>query len=81
MSTAWYPCELLPSPDGFFLFLRSPSSKRLTVGSVVSPINLAPAAPAEPGGSGSAKGQGASGQTVVPKFVKAKRFVLKHSSQ
>ena len=26
-------------------------------------------------------GQSASGQTVVPKFVKAKRFVLKHSSQ
>ena len=40
-----------------------------------------PVALAESGGSGSTKGQSASGQTVVPKFVKAKRFVLKHSSQ
>ena len=51
------------------------------MGSVVSPVDSAPAAPAESGGSGSTKGQSASGQTVVPKFVKAKRFVLKHSSQ
>ena len=51
------------------------------MGSIVSPVDSTPAAPAESGGSGSAKGQSASGQTVVPKFVKAKRFVLKHSSQ
>jgi hypothetical protein len=64
-----------------FLFLRPPSSKRQTVGSVVSPADSTPAALAESGGSGSARGQSASGQTVVPKFVKAKRFVLRHSSQ
>ena len=51
------------------------------MGSIVSPVDSTPAALAESGGSGSAKGQSASGQTVVPKFVKAKRFVLKHSSQ
>ena len=51
------------------------------MGSFVSLDNSASAAPAEFGGSGSAKGQSASGQTVVPKFVKAKKFVLKHSSQ
>ena len=67
--------------DGFFPFLRPPSSsKRQAVGSIVSPVNSASAASAEFGGSGSAKGQSASGQTVVPKFVKAKKFVLKHSS-
>ena len=65
-----------------FLLLMPPfSSKRQTVGSVVSPTDSTPAVPAESGGSGSARGQSASGQTVVPKFVKAKRFVLKHSSQ
>ena len=65
-----------------FLFLRPPSSsKRQTVGSVVSPVDLAPSAPAESSGSGSAKGQSASGQSVVPKFFKPKKFVLKHSSQ
>ena len=65
-----------------FLLLRPPSSsKRQTVGSVVSPADSTPVASAESGGSGSAKGQSASGQTVVPKFVKAKRFILKHSSQ
>ena len=65
-----------------FLLFRHPSSyKRKAMGSIVSPVDSTPAAPAESGGSGSAKGQSASGQTVVPKFVKAKRFVLKHSSQ
>ena len=64
-----------------FLFLRPPSpSKRQVVGSIVSPAVSTPAAPAESGGSGSAKGWSASGQIVVPKFVKAKKFVLKHSS-
>ena len=65
-----------------FPLLRPPSpSKRQAVGSVASPADLTPAAPAESGGSGSAKGQSALGQSVVPKFVRAKRFVLKHSSQ
>ena len=70
-----------------FLFLRPSSpSKRWVVGSIVSPVDSTPAAPAESGGSGSAKGHSAKGrsasrQSVVPKFVKAKRFILKHSSQ
>jgi len=65
-----------------FLFLRPPSSsKRQAVGSNMSPADSTLAAPAESDGSGSAKGQSASGQIVVPKFVKAKKFVLKHSSQ
>ena len=65
-----------------FLFLRPPSpSKRQAVGSIVSPAVSIPAAPTESGGSGSAKGQSASGQNVVPKFIKPKKFVLKHSSQ
>ena len=65
-----------------FLLLGPPSSsKRQMVGSVVSPADSTPAVPAESGGSGSARGQSASGQSVVPKFVKAKIFVLKHSSQ
>ena len=65
-----------------FLFLRPPSSsKRQEVGSNMSPADSTLAAPAESDGIGSAKGQSASGQTMVPKFVKAKRFVLKHSSQ
>ena len=49
--------------------------------SVVSPVITTPATPAESGGSGSAKGQSASGLSVVPKFTKPKKFVLKHSSQ
>ena len=65
----------------FLLFRHPSSSKRQAVGSIVSPVDSTPVAPTESGGSGSAKGQSASGQTVVPKFVKAKRFVLKHSSQ
>ena len=66
---------------------RPPSpSKRQVVGSIVSPVDSTPAAPAESGGSGSAKGHSAKGrsasrQSVVPKFVKPKKFVLKHSSQ
>ena len=65
-----------------FPLFRPPSpSKMQEVGSVVSPIDSTLAAPAESSGSGSAKGQSASGQNIVPKFVKAKRFVLKHSSQ
>ena len=65
----------------FLLFRHPSSSKRQVVGSIVNPVDVTPAAPAESGGSGSAKGQSASGQTAVSKFVKAKRFVLKHSSQ
>ena len=65
-----------------FPLLRPPSpSKRRAIGSDLSTVNSTPAAPAESGGSGSAKGQSASGQSVVPKFVRANRFVLKHSSQ
>ena len=65
-----------------FSLLRPPSpSKRQAVGSVVSPADSTPVVSAESGGSGSAKGQSTLGQSVVPKFVRAKRFVLKHSSQ
>ena len=65
-----------------FLLLRplSPSKKR-AVSSVVSPAASTPAAPSESGGSGSTKGQSASGLSVVPKFVELKKFVLKQSSQ
>ena len=65
----------------FLLFKHPSSSKRQAVGSIVSPVDSTLAALAESGGSGSAKGQSASGQIVVPKFVKAKIFVLKHSFQ
>ena len=65
-----------------FLFLRLPSSsKRQMVGSIVSPADSTPTAPAESDGSGSARGQSASGQTVVPRFTRAKKFVLKQSPQ
>ena len=65
-----------------FSFPRPPSpSKRQAVGSVVSPADSTPVASAESGGSGSAKGQNASRHSVVPKFVKPKKVVLKHSSQ
>ena len=64
-----------------FLLRPPSSSKRQTVGSVMSPADSTPTVPVESGGSGSAIGQSASGQTIVLKFVKAKRFVLKHSSQ
>ena len=65
------------------LFLdRSPSpSKKQAASSVVSPAVSTPAAPGESGGSGSARGQSASGLSDVPKFVKPKKFVLKQSSQ
>ena len=78
----WYFSEVLRLILMVFPLLRPPSpSKRQAVGSVVSHAYSTPAAPAESGGSGSAKGQSALGQSVVPKFVRAKRFVLKHSSQ
>ena len=65
-----------------FPFLRPPSpSKRQAVSSIVSPVIMTPSAPAESGGSGSTKGQSASGLSVVPKFTKPNKFVLKHSSQ
>ena len=65
-----------------FRFFRPPSpSKRQAVGSVVSPAVSTPAAPAESGGSGSARGQSASGLSMVPKFTRSRKFVLKHSSQ
>ena len=40
------------------------------MGSVVNPAVSTPAAPAESGGSGSARGHSASGQAVVPKFTR-----------
>ena len=65
-----------------FLFLRPPSSsKRQAVGSNMSPADSTLAAPAESDGSGSAKGQSVSGQAVVPKFTRAKKFVLKQPPQ
>ena len=68
--------------DGFFLLPRPLSPfKRHAVGSAESPAITTPVAPAESGGSGSAKGQSASGLSMVPKFTKPKKFVLKHSSQ
>ena len=51
------------------------------MGSIVSPVDSAPAAPAESGGSGSARGHSASGQAVVPKFTREKKFMLKQSPQ
>ena len=51
------------------------------MGYVESLVISTPAAPAESGGSGSAKGQSASGLSVVLKFTKPKKFVMKHSSQ
>ena len=65
-----------------FPLLRPPShSKKQAVGSVKSLAISTPAAPAESGGSGSAKWQSASGQSMVPKFTRPKKFVIKHSSQ
>ena len=61
---------------------RPPSpSKRRAASSVVSPVVLTLAAPSESGGSGSARGQSASGLSGVPKFVKPKKFILKQSFQ
>ena len=65
-----------------FFLLRPPSpSKRQAVGSVECLVITTSAALAESGGSGSAKGQSASGLSVVPKSIKPRKFVLKHSSQ
>ena len=61
---------------------RPPSpSKKWVASSVVSPAAWTPATPSESRGSGSARGQSASGLSGVPKFVKLKKFVLKQSSQ
>ena len=82
MSTGCYFFGVLCLILMAFLLLRHLSpSKRQAVGSVESPAITTPAAPAESGGSGSAKGQSASGLSMVPKFTKPKKFVLKHSSQ
>ena len=81
MSTNWYFSEVLCLFFMSFLLLRPHPSKRQAVSSVVSPAVTTPSAPAESGGSGSAKGQSASGISGVPKFIKPKKFVLKHSSQ
>ena len=65
-----------------FLVPRPPSpSKRRAVSSVVTPASSTPAPSTESGGSGSARGQSASGLSGVPKFTKPKKFVLKQSSQ
>ena len=78
----WYFSEILRLFFMAFLLLRPPSpSKRRAVSSVVSPAITTPAVPAESGGSGSARGQSASGLSGVPKFTKPKKIVLKHSSQ
>ena len=61
--------SLLPRPP----FL----SKRWAVSSGAT----TPAVPAKSGGSGSARGQSASGLSGVPKFVKPRKFVLKQYSQ
>ena len=64
------------------LLSRPPSpSKKRAVGSVVSPAASTPPVLSESGGSGSAKGQSASGLSMVLKFTRSKKFVLKHSSQ
>ena len=82
MSTGWYFSEVLRLLlMAFPLFSPPSSSKRQAVDSIVSPAVSTPSAPAEYGGSGSAKGQSASGLSMVPKFTKPKKFVLKHSSQ
>ena len=82
MSTGWYFSEVLRLFFMAFPLLRPPSpSKRQAVGSVVSPAITTPAAPAESGGSGSAKGQSASGWSMVQQFTRSRKFVLKHSSQ
>ena len=82
MSTGWYFSEVLCLILMAFPLLRPPSpSKRQAVGSIESLAITTPAASAESGGSGSAKGQSASGLSVVPKFTRSRKFVLKHSSQ
>ena len=82
MSTGWYFSGLLRSILMVFSLLRPPShSKRQAVGSVESLAITTPAAPAESGGRGSAKGQSASELSMVPKLTRSRKFVLKHSSQ
>ena len=81
MSTGWYFSEVLRLFFMAFPLFRPPSPKRQVVGSIVSPSVSTPSAPAESGGSGSAKGQSASGLSMVPKFTRSRKFVLKHSSQ
>ena len=82
MSTGCYFFGVLCLILMAFLLLRPLSpSKRQAVGSVESPAITTPAVQAESGGSGSAKGQSASGLSVVLKFTKPRKFVLKHSSQ
>ena len=82
MSTGWYFSEVLRLILMVFSLLRPFSpSKRQAVGSVESVAITTPAAPAESGESGSAKGQSASGLSMVPKFTRSNKFVLKHSSQ
>ena len=78
----WYFSGLLCLTLMVFSLLRPPSpSKRQAVGSVESLAITTPAAPAEFGGSGSAMGQSASGLSVIPKFTRSRKCVLKHSSQ
>ena len=78
----WYFSEVLRLILMAFPSFRPPShSKRQAVSSIVSPAVTTPPVPAESGRSGSAKGQSASGLSVVLKFTKPKKFVMKHSSQ
>ena len=81
VSTGWYFSEVLRLFLMAFPLFRLPSPKRQAVDSVVSPAISTPSAPAESGGSGSAKGQSASGLSMVLKFTRSRKFVLKHSSQ
>ena len=81
VSTGGYFSEVLRLFLMAFPLFRPPSPKRQAVDSVVSPAISTPSAPAESDGSGSARGQTASGLTMVPKFTRSRKFVLKHSSQ
>ena len=81
MSTGWYFSEVLRLFFMDFPLFRPPSPKRQAVDSVVCPAISTPSTPAESGGSGSARGQTASGLSMVPKFTRSRKFVLKHSSQ
>ena len=82
MSTNYHFFEVLSLFLMAFLLPGPPSpSKKRAVSSVVSPAASTPAVPIESGGSGSGRGHSALGLSVVPKFVKPKKFVLKQSSQ
>ena len=82
MSTGCYFFGVLCLILMAFLLLRPLSpSKRQAVGSVESPTITTPAALAKSDGSGSARGQSSLGLSVVPKFAKPKKFVLKQSSR